>query len=75
MSTKTTGRRFLREMTSFSGIDCIVFTGETRFIITGPVPDWPPVAAASQEEPEPVAMDLEESDERQLEPRWPAGWT
>ena len=45
----------------------IVFTGETRFIIAGPVPDWPPVAAASQEEPEPVAMDLEESDERQLE--------
>ena len=45
----------------------IVFTGETRFIIKGPVPDWPPVAAASQEEPEPVAMDLEESDERQLE--------
>ena len=38
--------------------DVIVFAGETRFIITGPIPDWPPVAVAVPEEPEPVAMDL-----------------
>ena len=47
--------------------DGVVFTGETRFIITGQVPDWPPVAIAVPEEPEPVAMDLEEVEAKQLE--------
>ena len=31
----------------------------------GPVPDWRPVAVAVPEEPEPVAMDLEELEEQQ----------
>ena len=47
--------------------DGIVFTGETHVIITGPVPDWPPVAVAVPEEPEPVAMDWAENEAKQLE--------
>ena len=50
-----------------------MFTGETCFIIAGPVPDWPRVAVAVPEEPGPVAMGLEEVEAKRLEEQQPEG--